>query len=230
LANLAGGLCPGVSVGHYRVSAGTLGGFVRRIGEPGLYILSNNHVLANENNAVLGDPVLHPARWDGGNLSSNIVARLAAFEPLQDEGNSVDAAIALLEEQARPNDLLNNPFAGVCNTSDLRELLALIGQTVRKIGRTTGLTEGRVRAVEIEDITVDYGFCKYKFSRSSEIEGLGQKPFSKNGDSGSIVYDHDNRAVGLLFAGSRFGGDNGKGLTYLNPIGAVLRSLNVELV
>jgi hypothetical protein len=39
----------GTSIGHFAITAGTLGCFVRKRGEKGLHILSNNHVLANEN-------------------------------------------------------------------------------------------------------------------------------------------------------------------------------------
>jgi hypothetical protein len=44
------------------------------------------------------------------------------------------------------------------------------------------------------------------------------------GDSGSLVVDADNMAVGLLFAG------NDVDATYANPIGDVLDTLNVDLV
>lgn len=50
----------GVSVGHIAVTAGTLGGFVRRHGEATVYLLSNNHVLAAANRAAPGDAILQP--------------------------------------------------------------------------------------------------------------------------------------------------------------------------
>ena len=53
--------------------------------------------------------------------------------------------------------------------------------------------------------------------------------FSQGGDSGSLIVDADRRAVGLLFAGSDQGGSNGKGLTYANPLRAVLEALKVDL-
>ncbi|MGB0513901.1 MAG: hypothetical protein ACPGJE_03570, partial [Wenzhouxiangellaceae bacterium] len=51
----------GSSLGHFRVSAGTLGCFVsdRSSGERG--VLSNNHVLANLNRARAGDEIRQPA-------------------------------------------------------------------------------------------------------------------------------------------------------------------------
>ena len=52
------------------------------------------------------------------------------------------------------------------------------------------------------------------------------------GDSGSLIVT-DNEArnpVALLFAGSNQGGSNGRGLTYANPIDAVLNNLSVRLL
>jgi len=52
---------PGISIGHYLVTAGTLGLIVRRPYDlTSTYILSNNHVLANENKGKKGDPILQP--------------------------------------------------------------------------------------------------------------------------------------------------------------------------
>ena len=61
------------------------------------------------------------------------------------------------------------------------------------------------------------------------MESTGTGPFSRGGDSGSLVYRADGVALGLLFAGSETGGDNGTGLTYINPINTVLRELGATL-
>jgi hypothetical protein len=68
-----------------------------------------------------------------------------------------------------------------------------------------------------------------RFDNQIEIEGSGNKAFSDSGDSGSLIVDDQLRAVGLLFAGGDVGGSNGKGLTYANPIDAVLDALKVDL-
>src|SRR3989442_13146898 len=68
----------GVSVGHFQVTAGTLGVLARRSGRP--VILSNNHVLANQNAARVGDPILQPAPAHGGRPQDTI-ARLLKFVP-----------------------------------------------------------------------------------------------------------------------------------------------------
>lgn len=70
---------PGVTIGHYLVTAGTLGALVYDTvtGEP--LILSNNHVLANSNDALLNDPVLQAAATDGGLRPGDVVAKLDRY-------------------------------------------------------------------------------------------------------------------------------------------------------
>ena len=73
----------GVSIGHYMVSAGTLGGVVfdRHTGEP--LLISNNHVLANSNAGEIGDAILQPAPTDHGVRPDDVVAKLHRFEMLR---------------------------------------------------------------------------------------------------------------------------------------------------
>ena len=73
----------GFSVGHPEVTAGTIATCVYRGPVPGIpskyYILSNNHVLANCNNARVGDPMLQPGRYDSGTYPKDVVARLSQW-------------------------------------------------------------------------------------------------------------------------------------------------------
>jgi len=109
------------------------------------------------------------------------------------------------------------------------------GATVRKIGRSTDLTVGRVTAFEVDELAVAMGRVDnrslvLRFDGQIEIEGEGGGTFSKGGDSGALIVDEACQAVAVLFAGSDRGGSNGRGLTYANPIGAVLDALAVDLV
>src|SRR2546428_7451149 len=63
----------GVSVGHVRITAGTLGGVVRVGGRRG--VLSNNHVLANFGAARIGGPILQP-RPAGSGARAHSIATL----------------------------------------------------------------------------------------------------------------------------------------------------------
>ena len=102
---------------------------------------------------------------------------------------------------------------------------------VAKRGRTTGITRGRVTAFELDGVQVGYTRGTLTFDDQIEIEGTGTGAFSAGGDSGSLILTAEDapRAVGLLFAGSETGGPTGTGLTFANPIAAVLRELDVTL-
>ncbi|MEZ4700227.1 MAG: hypothetical protein R2834_07860 [Rhodothermales bacterium] len=74
----------GSSIGHIDITAGTLGCLVRKNGQT--FILSNNHVLANSNAAVVGDPILQPGPFDGGRFPQDQIATLAEFIPISFPG------------------------------------------------------------------------------------------------------------------------------------------------
>jgi hypothetical protein len=214
-----------------KVTAGTIGGFVRR--GAGSFILSNNHVLANENNAAAGDRVLQRAPFDGGKHPAATVARLRHFVRLKKAGtNFVDAALAAIDDGIAHDA---TRLRGLVNGKD-RTLAGLgpefidEGTTVHKIGRTTGATKGRVTAFDLDNLVVNYDMGNVRFDGQIEIEGTGRKPFSDGGDSGSLIVNADMQAVALLFAGSELGGRNNLGLTFANPIHRVLADLNAALL
>ena len=72
-----------MSIGHFRVTAGTLGCVVRDRASGERLILSNNHVLANSNDAAPGDPIVQPGAADGGQVSQDAIAYLERFCPIQ---------------------------------------------------------------------------------------------------------------------------------------------------
>jgi len=76
---------PGYSVGHYAITAGTLGAWVTRVGSSLPHILSNNHVVGNSNNATLGDAVLQPGTYDKG-TDADRMAVTAEFVTIRFEG------------------------------------------------------------------------------------------------------------------------------------------------
>jgi hypothetical protein len=99
---------------------------------------------------------------------------------------------------------------------------------VEKVGRTTGHTRGRITAVEVDGVGVQYDDGLHTFDDQVEVEGL-RGAFSAGGDSGSIVWrSHDRAPLGLLFAGSETGGSAGGGVTFCNPLASVLSALGVE--
>ena len=219
-------LRPGLSVAHPSVTAGTLGGFVRT--PSGLAVLSNNHVLAAGGAASLGDPVLQPGPADGGTAGDR-VATLSAFVGLRSgERNLVDAAVALLDEGVGtdPGHVPGGPLSGVVPAS----LDVDPDEEVEKVGRTTGHTRGRISAVEVDAVAVQYDEEVHRFDDQIEIQGLSGA-FSAGGDSGSVIWRSRDRApTALLFAGSSGGGPGEAGVTFANPLATVLQALDAVWV
>jgi hypothetical protein len=218
----------GPSVGHHDVTAGSIGAFVSIDGVSGSFVLSNNHVLANVDRANSGDQILQPGPIDNLAPTQLIIGSFHHAPNLNIQGmNTVDCGVAQVDPSIdiEPTQLWN-----VGRLGGLRQSLAEGPDIVFKIGRTSGLTWGRISAFELDPIEIDLGTGIFAFENQIEIEGTASAPFSKGGDSGSLIVDSELGAVGLLFAGSTSGGSNGKGLTYANPIDTVLSSLNAKLV
>jgi hypothetical protein len=216
----------GCSVSHEAAidAAGTLGAFVVGEADNDIRMLSNNHVLAIENTASAGDSIVQPGTADGGG-SSDQVGQLETFLPLDDAGaNYVDGAVASVDASADlPTAATPQPQPDDKDVLDADE--------VEKTGRTTGFTEGRVRAFELDDVTVGYDMGDLRFDGVIEIDGEGNEPFSSPGDSGSVVVRRGaSGSVGLLFGGTPLGGRNGRGLTYACPMPTVLRELHLRLL
>jgi hypothetical protein len=219
----------GASVGHFAITAGTIGAFptLRKTGKR--VLLSNNHVLANENRGKAGDAILQAGVLDGGTKSADTIGGLADFVPLKQSGaNMMDAAIADLD-QAIDLDAATLTGAPQPALKGMRAGPLDIGDEVFKLGRTTGLTRGQVSAIEMDDVVVDYEIGSLRFDRQIEIEGADNAAFSEGGDSGSLIVDRQGFAAALLFAGTDQGGTNGRGLTYATDLSSVFQTLDLKL-
>ena len=221
-------LLMGISIGHYRITAGTLGCFVKTRKGDQVRILSNNHVLADENAGRKGDAILQPGAFDGGKKPSDLVGTLDRFVRLKKAGsNFVDCALATVEAGIGHNA---KDLRGLGHLAGLAGTPLDIGDNVSKVGRTTGLTHGRVTAIELDNVIIGYDIGNLRFDGQIEIEGTGETAFSQGGDSGSLIVNAERKAVALLFAGGDQGGSNGRGLTYGNPLDKVFDSLEVDLL
>lgn len=220
----------GASVGHVDITAGTIGAFVKR--GKRVYILSNNHVLANEDAGQAGEAVLQRGVADGGRAAKDRAGALRHWIRLKRRGaNLVDAALAEIDAGIDHDPGLLRGLAGRANQrlAGLGSDFLDEGVIVHKVGRTTGATKGRVTAFDVDNVVISYDLGNLRFDGQVEIEGTGNRAFSDGGDSGSLIVDSDMRAVALLFAGGDVGGSNGLGLTYANPIHAVLKHLRTTL-
>lgn len=236
----------GVSIGHFEVTAGTFGCLVKRGDQ--VFILSNNHVLANVNNAQAGDAIIQPGRYDGGHPDNDTVATLAEFVPIDFGGGSATCGIASAAEQ-----VLNTLAQALGSSHRIMAYQSSPGENlvdaalarpnnpeqvtaqIEKIGVPKGVAQATLgTGVQKTGRTTDYTqgrITQIDVTTSVDYNGrtavftgqLMATPMSEGGDSGSAVLDDDKNVVGLLYAGSLRA-------TLINPIQPVLRLLNVEIV
>lgn len=186
-------ICPGLEIGiRGEKSAGTMGYIVNYRGSPA--ILTNNHVIAKNikrNNGVpIGTEITQPA-GPLANRDDNVIGRLLAYKHIEDKSNKVDIALSSVN-----TNFVNRAFCGYQITGPAKE--AVIGMEVKKCGRTTKYTEGRITTLAL-DIYVTYDNDTTAYFEDQ----IGITNMSNSGDSGSLIVDkRDNRPVGLLFAGN----------------------------
>lgn len=220
----------GISAAHYEVTAGTISCFCRstRAGDDPakIYVMGNNHVLADVNKAQPGDDLYQPGPADGGK-STDHFAELFRFAKIQVDGskpNRVDAAIGELLPNIKydPRICTIGKIAGINKAKD--------GMKVCKHGRTTGYTEGMITDVSYDALIgmdhLDASKVAF-FEDQMRIEKAAPySSFGEGGDSGSLVVNKSNhKAVGLYFAGPESG-------VYgvANHIDDVLKELEVEFL
>jgi hypothetical protein len=219
----------GVSVGHFRITAGTLGCLATGRTPPRssrLLILSNNHVLANSNDAVFGDCICQPGPFDGGRCPEDQIATLERFVPIAFAGgeNVVDCATGWAwPDRVRRELVYLSGGTPVFFRIGSAPVAPVLGTLVGKSGGTTQLTQGRIAAIGAT-IQVNYGGGRVALFRDQiEIRGTSG-PFSQGGDSGSVIWTWNPQRdpVGLLFAG---GGES----TFANRMTRVLQALDINL-
>ena len=129
--------------------------------------------------------------------------------------NTVDAALAKPVDPA----MFSDEILQIGKVSGTK--LATLGMRVRKYGRTTGYTEGNVTLL---NATVNISYSTMAGPKTARFTGtVVTEAMSQGGDSGSLIVDvAENKAVGLLFAGSSLA-------TIFVPINSVLDQLNVNL-
>lgn len=192
----------GSSTGPASGRTGTIG--ARLTDGSSVYSLSNNHIYATENQLSAGTPVMQPGIFDGGQEGVHDIGTLSNYVPINFDGscsNTVDAAIALSSATMLSNQTPADGYGIPKN----KLLVPEVGQEVKKYGRTSGMTFGKIIAV---DATVEVSYPSGIACFSNQIL-VSPGEFSTGGDSGSLVVTHDgdqesknNRPVGLVFAGS----------------------------
>lgn len=241
--------------------SGTIGYFCTRKSKlrrrKEIHLLSNSHVFADLRKIDVdgGDLIMQPSPGEPSN--NRPIASLVNFSALKFDGdlkepNHIDAAIAKLwsTQQHKPLIPLIGAVTGYVPKKDVE-----IGEAVRKFGRTTGYTEGQIFSIYL-DIRVRYdrtgqsAFFQDQFLIEPTLPGFSK--FVTKGDSGSLVVDANQHAIGLIFGGMADSSQPLKGALrakpnpgvnpvpkdlkriesygVANPIGEVLERLKIDLL
>ena len=182
------------------------------------FMLSNNHVIANLNDASIGSLIIQPSKFYNGIFPKDLVGVLETFIPIKfikDNSkpiNYMDCAIArITNKNFISNKILDSDKINGLDTAKLNV-------NVKKIGFYSGLTRGKVSTLDTT-ITVEFDKKKealFKNQITTEIE-------TSPGDSGSAILTDENKIIGMHMAGT------GKGYSIGNNINEILKELKVDL-
>lgn len=170
--------------------SGTAGAFFKIKNNDDIYLLSNHHVLAGDSNHI-GDKIVHPSPPD--TIYPDTIGEVIWGEYKKSE--LLDAAIARICQKysvdvgsfTRCKSII---FSGLG--------IPRKGRFVRKCGKKTGLTSGLIRSTNCTVNVLDDKDNSTQIYRNQ----LLITDLTRPGDSGSILVNEKNEAVGLLFAGN----------------------------
>ncbi len=219
----------GDSIGHFMVTAGTLGCLVRDKTDGSTVILSNNHILANKDapgfpRASAGDCIVQPGILDGGTCATDQIATLKRWIQLIPQGSGTNLVDAALAQAVNPGDVQNTIHDIGCISSwrSVSEVDVISDpadpDNVQKTGRTTGYTTGKITDIDAT-VTINYGAYLADHEDVIVTDNMGAP-----GDSGSLLVDMSNKAVGHLFGGSP------GVVVFYSKIQNVLNALNIEFL
>lgn len=189
--------------------SGTIGYFCTRKSKLSrrkeIHLLSNSHVFVDMRRSTVDESDLIMQPSPGEATSTRPIGSLVNFSALSfadmDHPNHIDAAIARLWAPCAHKSVipLIGAVKGYVHKADVEP-----GETARKFGRTTGYTEGHVFSIYL-DIWIRYArtgqsaFFQDQFLIEPDLPEF--RKFAEKGDSGSLVVDAKQSALGLIFGG-----------------------------
>lgn len=192
---------PGISIAHMKGSAGTIGLIVfdRTTGAP--CVLSNWHVL-HGNLGAIDDVIVQPGPFDDNNIAGNLSGNLLRSHL----GPAGDCALARVRTREFDRSIVE------LDVTPVRMAQVHLDDKVIKSGRTTGITHGIVRRVDVV-AKIDYGIPTGP--REVGCFEIGVDPdrapadgeISKGGDSGAAWLISEAGAATNIFAGLHFAGE-----------------------
>ena len=196
-------LKPGISVGQFERSAGTLGAIVFDEDSGAPCILSNWHVLHTDAGDI-GDQTVQPGHFDDNNTSGNDAGLLLRSHL----GAAGDCALSRIRSRGFDRTILG------LGGKPSRMADVELDDPVVKSGRTSGLTFGVVRRIEVmvnlffgpNAGFVDVGGFEIGLTPEAALRPADGE-ISRPGDSGSLWMIREGRDATDIVAGLHFAGE-----------------------
>jgi hypothetical protein len=213
---------PGFCVGGRRTGSGTLACVVCSRQDSSLLGLSCGHVIARYGQANVGEDVLAPSY-------ENSIANDLPLTPL---GQLVTVLPVGFDDASATENVDAATFAPN-SASDLDKRIALVGAPngvrsaialdlpVQKVGYASEHTTGVVQALHVM-ASLPYLKPDGSFADALFSDLIGISSFALPGDSGALVLDQDNAAVGLHMGGF-------SSMSVCMPIARVLDAVDCDL-
>jgi hypothetical protein len=166
---------------NFPPNVGTVGGFFTFEGDKDVYGITNFHVIQNNGRGVLNDPIFQSGR-------SGQIGELEYWYEPTDRMNFFDLALFKMDlAMVRP--MWQAVVEGFADAALVRQVELHSNQSVN-FGTCNGIAEGPFN-ITINEVS-------FRFSNLLRIQSsVSGAPFSKRGDSGSIIMS-DNKIVALL--------------------------------
>lgn len=245
---------PGVSIGHKDITAGTFGFVAHAKGTKVPLIVSNNHVLANSNDAAFGDHILQPGPADGG-ASYDQIGSLQRFVPISFSEEPAQCPVgkvvawllnALMLATKRRTRFLTTTVKQDVNLVDAACAIPLneddvtqefVGMDWGKIGGMASVFPGdivfkRGRTTEVTGGSVQYvgATVKVNYGQGKVATFEDQillDNMSQGGDSGSAIVQINEGEEPTMLVGLLFAGSDQ--VTIANTASNVLSALKLEI-
>lgn len=221
---------PGVSISHGRYRSGTVGCIVEVMedGTPELCLVTAAHVVSLNNGSKMGDLIYSPGKGSvkrlltehrvgkltGKSTELYPVASLGEENSAEDIAVDIDVALVKITDagltRAPMRTFVPDPTAtsGVIHISesvDEADIASYLLEEVNLFGAVSGHQKGTLTNIFMDRRVIKLpNQLNYIYKELLAVTPYGEIPYSKPGDSGSIIYSNDGKLVGFLIGADRY--------------------------
>lgn len=178
----------GLSVGNVNFdTTGTLGCIIKQFDTR--YLISTSTVLAPQGSRI-NEEITQPSQDDNARKLNVIAKMVSVIRPSKISRNYVDVALAEIYDYVNCTSRIKDIGRPTGFDS------GTIGKAVRKSGRSTYYTEGRIIATDVSFLI--YRDPELILMVDQFLVASSETEFCSSGDEGALIIDGKNRAIGII--------------------------------